>query len=151
MALAEALGFWHRTVELGQCCCPILAAMAEEAPKTLTLAGFHAIVHRARAKAPARRPIAARSATVALSGKPQFSQGKPAAGDRIFDNATALSRAEPKIRDGVRRRAAHGSRALTGGKTMTKNTPSTSIDQFAAATARATANTRKFASGLPRK
>ena len=34
---------------------------------------------------------------------------------------------------------------------MTKMTPSTHSDQFAAAAARATANTRKSASGLPKK
>ena len=34
---------------------------------------------------------------------------------------------------------------------MTKKTPSTSFDQSAAANARATDKTRKFASGLPKK
>ena len=34
---------------------------------------------------------------------------------------------------------------------MTKNTPSTGIDQFAAADMRAVANTRKPATGLPAK
>ncbi|ANM12244.1 hypothetical protein AMK06_CH03791 [Rhizobium sp. N541] len=43
-ALAKPNAFWHRADELGQCCCPILALAAEEAPKALEQAGFHAIV-----------------------------------------------------------------------------------------------------------
>ena len=69
MALAELSRFWHRTDELGQGCCPILAAKAEEAPKDLTLVGFHAIVSRARTSFLAWDAWQARSATVAFAEK----------------------------------------------------------------------------------
>ncbi|AGB72406.1 hypothetical protein RTCIAT899_CH15160 [Rhizobium tropici CIAT 899] len=45
-ALAKAEAFWHRADELGQGCCPILAAKAEDALRVLTMSGFRAIVTR---------------------------------------------------------------------------------------------------------
>ncbi|AJD42773.1 hypothetical protein RGR602_CH03465 [Rhizobium gallicum bv. gallicum R602sp] len=65
-----------------------MAFAAEEAPKALTFAGFHAIVPLSAALAALRRLAGAERGGSLLAGQR----------DRIFDNATALSRAEPRIK-----------------------------------------------------